>query len=307
MTTILLGPQRFTVTLAPVVRSLGVEGPIAMINAGWEEREVDDGELASHLGDQGVNLRLYQRAVEALAADRALRAAVLEHRVRHDELRAFYGIRLQSAHDALLAVRHRTWRHGMGETADRSAVLALRDVDDWFDYEAARLTEETGASHDILASAELGRHRAEIAETLSSAAAVVVAGGHVGILMEVLQLFDVELPAALPVIAWSAGAMAICDKVLLFHDFAPHGITAAELHDPGLGRLRGVVALPHAKRRLRLGDRDRMRVLADRFPHHVLTPLDDGTVVRFPPGATGPPEGARVIGPDGVLRTVGEP
>ena len=95
-------------------------------------------------------------------------------------------------------------------------------------------------------------------------------------------------------------ATGLCDPVVLFHDFAPQGVAAAEVYDRGLGRLPGIIALPHAKRRLRLDDRERMRVLVDRFPRHVLTPLDDGTVVRFPNGSTGLPEGARAIGRDGA-------
>ena len=39
MRTILLGPQRFQVTAPAALRSLGVDGPVATINSGWEERE----------------------------------------------------------------------------------------------------------------------------------------------------------------------------------------------------------------------------------------------------------------------------
>src|SRR5580765_8065545 len=53
----LLGPQRRP-TLDRVVQSLGIDGPIAAVNAGWQDREADDGELLSLLGGRGVNLRL---------------------------------------------------------------------------------------------------------------------------------------------------------------------------------------------------------------------------------------------------------
>ncbi len=304
MTTILLGPQRFTTTVAPTVRSLEAEGPVVMINAGWEEREPDDAELASNFDGRGINLRLYQRAVEVLVEDRALRAAVREHRARHEELRAFYRIRLQSAHDALLAVRHRTSGHGVAAAADRAAVLALRDVDDWYTYEVARIAEETAASEAVLGSAVLAAHRAEVAQVLAAAGVVVMAGGHVGILMEVLRLLTVQLPDDVPVVAWSAGAMAICDPVVLFHDFAPQGITADEVHDRGLGRVPGLIVFPHAKRRMRLDDQTRMRALTDRFPHHLLVPLDDGTIVRLVPGTRALPAGTRRFGDDGVVTTV---
>jgi len=307
MTTILLGPQRFTTTVGTTVRSLELGGTIAMVNAGWEEREADDDELNGHLDGRGVNLRLYRRGVELFTADEALRGVFLEHRARHAELRAFYGIRLQSAWDTVFAVRHRTSRHGVRPGAERAALQALRDVDDWYAYEVAGLVRETDAAEAMRQSAELARHRAEVAQVLADADGVVIAGGHVGILMETLHLFAVTIPAATPVVAWSAGAMAICDPIVLFHDFAPQGVTAPELHDRGLRRLRGIVALPHARRRLLLDARERMSVLADRFPAHALLPLDDGTVVRFdgqtadPTGRATPPEGARVLGRDGTI------
>jgi len=307
VTTILLGPQRFTMTVRPTLRSLDVDGPVAMVNSGWEEREADDGELNDAVDGRGVNLRLYQRAIEVLTADRSLRAAVRDHREAHAELRAFYGIRLQSAWEAVFSVHHRTSKHRVVEGALRSAMQALRDVDDWYAYEVARLVADTSASPAVRDCEPLAQHRAEVASALSDAAVVVVAGGHVGILMETLRLLDVSLPLETPVIAWSAGAMAVCDPVVLFHDFAPHGVIAPEVHDRGLARLRGVIPLPHARRRLVVEDRERMAVFAQRFPAHALVPLDDGTIVRFPFETEGPdgrtplPEGARHVSHDGTI------
>ena len=40
MTTILLGPQRFLTTAGTVVRSLGVDGPVATVTAGWWDRQL---------------------------------------------------------------------------------------------------------------------------------------------------------------------------------------------------------------------------------------------------------------------------
>jgi hypothetical protein len=65
----------------------------------------------------------------------------------------------------------------------------------------------------------------------------------------------------LPVFAWSAGAMAVTDRVVLFHDSPPAGPPATPRSSAhGLGLFPGVVALPHARRRLRLeGPRPRLR------------------------------------------------
>jgi len=49
---LLLGPQRFEPTLASAVRSLGIDGAIATVTAGWQERESEDDELREHVGGQ---------------------------------------------------------------------------------------------------------------------------------------------------------------------------------------------------------------------------------------------------------------
>ena len=49
MRVILLGPQRRP-TVDAVARSLSLDGPVATITAGWQEREPDDAELSALLG-----------------------------------------------------------------------------------------------------------------------------------------------------------------------------------------------------------------------------------------------------------------
>jgi hypothetical protein len=146
----------------------------------------------------------------------------------------------------------------------------------------------------------IGWHRGEIASLLDGAAALVMPGGNVGTLLRALRLFAVRVPDELPVVAWSAGAMALTERVVLFHDHGPEGAREAEVFDRGLGRVRGVVALPHARRRLRLDDRDRCAVLALRFTDEHLLQLDDGTAIEI--GADGGlPTGARILGTDGAV------
>src|SRR6478609_4250338 len=292
-TTILLGPQRFTTTVGPTVRSLGVTGRIAMVNSGWEERESDDAELAGHLDGRGVNLRLHHRMMDVLAKDEHFAAAALAFRDRMDERRAFYGIRLQAAIDAV------------GPIAEASAMEAVREVDRWYAAELEELYGAVRATAPADESGTIGWHKGEIGAILDDCEAVVIAGGNVRTLLRTMRVFDVVLRPDQSVVAWSAGAMALTDEVVLFHDFTPHGVTAAELHDRGLGRLPGIVALPHAKRRLLLDDHERMSVLARRFAEHRLLLLDDGAVVRFPDGATDLPTGARVIDRTGHVSVVG--
>jgi hypothetical protein len=304
-TTILLGPQRFTTTVGSTVRSLDISGRIAMVNSGWEERESDDAELAGHLDGRGVNLRLHHRMLDVLVKDEQIAAAALVFRDRMDELRAFYGIRLQAAIDAVQAVSHRTSLHAVGPVAEDAAIEAVREVDRWYAGQLDELYRAARATAAPDESGTVGWHRGEIGAVLDECDAVVIAGGNVRTLLWTLRFFDVTLRPEQTVVAWSAGAMALTDEVVLFHDFTPLGVTAAEVHDRGLGRLPGVIALPHAKRRLRLDDHARMSVLARRFAEHPLLLLDDGAVVRFPDGVTALPAGARVLDRTGHVTVVG--
>ena len=139
---------------------------------------------------------------------------------------------------------------------------------------------------------------------LAQAQAVVIAGGHVGELLRVLHLFRVEPHLPQVVIAWSAGAMALSERVILFHDYVPHGVAQTEVFGEGLGVVRGLLPLPHMRRRLRVDDRVRMSVLARRFAPDRCVVLDDG--VRLPLTAEGqPPSDARVLDDDGQVIEAG--
>jgi hypothetical protein len=149
----------------------------------------------------------------------------------------------------------------------------------------------------------VAEHREAVRQLLSGAAGLVVAGGHVGVLVRVLHLFHVapHLPGTL--VAWSAGAMALTERVVLFHDKAAQGPSHAEVYDDGLGLLRGVVLLPHARRRLRVDDQLRMSVLARRLAPARCVVLDDGVRLDLGPDDGLPPE-ARVVTEDGRVATL---
>lgn len=263
---VLLGPQRFDPTLGEAVRELGIEGPIATITAGWQERELEDGELHEHLGKRTINLKLYARTDDVWKRDHELRAA---HRARQDRLRHkqdFYRIRLEHELDAAFVIQKRKAPAEILDEEQHASVRALRELDDAH-LEQVRAERERFDAHWRPYEREaIARHREELREIIRNAGAVAIAGGHVATLLNRLELFGMAaLLAGKPLFAWSAGAMAISERVVLFHDDPPQGPGAAEVLDRGMGLVQGVVPLPHPDQRLRLGDRERVGLLARRF------------------------------------------
>jgi hypothetical protein len=284
---VLLGPQRRP-TLDSVVRSLGLPGPFATVTAGWREREPDVGELVSLLGGRAVNLGLYRRGLDVAERDPEWAAAEREARRVLTELQEVYLLRLDYALRAVYAVQRRADADAVAE-----AVAAVRELDE------AHLRRVNGVRGEFYARfpphdrAVIAGHREEVAAVLREASALVVAGGHVGVLADVLHLFNVAASVGSLVIAWSAGAMALTDRIVLFHDRAPQGPGHPEVYGSGLSLLRDVVLLPHARARLLLDDGLRMSVLARRFGPARCVPLEAGTRIDVVDGAW--PSGVRVI------------
>jgi hypothetical protein len=305
MTVTLLGPQRRP-SLRPVMAALDVDGPVAVVNAGWRHREDDDAELLGLLDGRGVNLALYRRWLDVAAHDPSLAGWEAEWIEAREELSAAYDVRLRHAMAAVTVLQRRgvTAPSALVEQAVDDAVEDLRRLDRWHLAAVLGVRERfatRAVEHD---HPRLAEHRSRVAELLDPTTVLVVAGGHVGVLLDCLRLFDVR-PGDRVVVAWSAGAMALAERVVLFHDFAPQGDTPPEVHDVGLGVFTGVVPLPHARRRLRLDDEARSSVLARRLGPARCLVLDDG--VRVDVGRDGSlPRDARVLDVDGRISTVAE-
>ena len=300
----LLGPQRRP-TLDRVLASLGVDGPIAAITAGWQERESEDGELAALLGGRGVNLRLHGRWMDVLNRDPEYARAEREHTVVLEELQQLYLGRLDHALQATYEIAQRVDGHPrIRATALEDAMAVVRVIDETHLKRAQQLHEEFYAAWPPHDREAVAAHREDVRHVLSESVCLVVAGGHVGELVNVLHLFNITPSVPATVVAWSAGAMALTDRIVLFHDLAAHGPAQAEVYERGLGLVPGLVLLPHARRRLRTDNALRMSVLAQRFAPAQCVVLDDGVSVRLC-GDGGLPAGARVVDEDGRIVEVG--
>jgi hypothetical protein len=147
------------------------------------------------------------------------------------------------------------------------------------------------------------RHRSELAQEIQDAEAVLVAGGHVATLLNRLWIFGLdEQLRHRPVVAWSAGAMAVTERVVLFHDNPPQGAGHAELLTRGLGLCRGVLALPNGSSRLRIDDPVRVAVLARRFAELRPVLLDPHRRVDWDPPRWVPGEETRMLRTDGAIQ-----
>jgi len=298
---LLLGPQRRP-TLGEAMRDLGIDGPIATVNAGWQEREPDDQELDELLGERSVNLRLYARWTDTLRDDHELAEADRDRRDRIDDLQALYLRRLHHTMEEIVDLRRHASRDlELREAEVADALDAVRRLDA---RHLDRVEEvETGFAEQLRLGERpvVAEHRTAVKRLVGGTDAVAIAGGHVAVLLHCLRMFGLtDALGERPVIAWSAGAMAISERVVLYHDLAVHSPGHAEVHARGLGLCRGLVPLPHARRRLRIDDHERMALLARRFAPARCVLLDDGARLRCSGGVPSV-ETHPTVGQDGHL------
>ncbi len=298
----LLGPQR-SPTLRNVVRSLDIDGQIATITAGWQEREPDDGELNDLLDSRGVNLSLYRRMREVQEHDPDFAAA--ERRLREvlGEVQELYCVRLNHALSAIESIRHAGREGTRRDEAVADAVESVRELDARHLERIDEIYREFYEGWPPHERPVLAVHRAEVEALLDATGALVITGGHVGVLISVLYLFNVAAAIRSPVIAWSAGAMALTERAVLFHDRAPQGTGDPEVYGRGVSVVRNIVALPHARARLLLDDVDRMAVFARRFAPAKCVLFEQGVRVDTDEEGTVPP-GTRILGADGRVQVV---
>ena len=309
---VLLGPQRFTPTLGEAVTRAGIAGRLASVTAGWQEREAEDLELHEHLGERTENLMLYARSEDVLERDAEFRAAYRERQEQLRELQQLYRGRLAHTQAALRELELLDGDPALLGPERVAALEAMRTLDAHHLARIRAIHDDFDAAMNPASRGAIERHARQIDRQLARVEAVAIAGGHVAILLNRLRLFDLGrrlLKGGRSVIAWSAGAMAISERVVLFHHFPPQGYGNTEVVEAGLGLARGVVPLPHAKRRLALDDPDRISRLSRRFAPAVCVAMADGCWMQcdaVPPEGEAPAwrygPGTRELLPDGRLR-----
>lgn len=300
MSVTLLGPQRPVANLPAVLAGLGSRRPVALVSAGWRYDEDRDEPLRAELGRTVHNLRLYDAYTEL---EREAPDLARAHARKQSELlrtKASYRLALGPA----LAACRALWAERQDPRCPffRAAVRHLQEVDRLFLDEAARLhaafDAEARPAHHPMVRATVARVR----DILAGSCAVLIAGGHVGILRNRLAFYGVvPLLAELPIFAWSAGAMVLGERVLLYHDRTPGDARAPEFLDLGFGLVPGAVLLPHARARLDLDTPANVGLLAARLAPLRGVALHQGAVLDGALRDHGPRGAAGVLTEDGAL------
>jgi peptidase E len=301
-TVTLLGPQFRTPILRDVLRELQLSGPFVSISAGWQEREGELDELRAHLDADVHDLHIYERSEAVFAADAPLRDA---HRQRQNmlrEMQELYQLQLEHAKTAIRELFERDGGNSVVRCARREALGALRRLDRAHWQAIRRVHREFAQKLNPTERPAVRVAAARIAAYVAEAKAILITGGHVAVLLNRLRLLGGErLFANKPLIAWSAGAMALSEAVVLFHDQPPQGRANAAVLDVGLGCVRGILPLPHAQSRLKLHDATRVETLSRRFAPHACLTLDDGAWLHFVDGSLTHCGGSFRLARDGSL------
>ena len=276
--------------------------PIALASAGWQEREAETDSLSEHLGTPVRHLDLWPKTEDAFAEDPGLKELMFDRFDRIRSLSRVYRMRLDAELDVLRALVPELDGPDGEEVIAPALGLAFEALKA---LDAHHLDAVSALGDDVFekaCSSDAVRRRAdEIAHSLADVGTLLVAGGHVGILYNRMRMFGVldALPKGAHVAGWSAGAMVLTERIVLFHDAPPQGPGNPEIFGPGFGLAPGVVALPHARSRLRLDDRARVTLLARRFAPAVPLALDDGEFVTSAAGGWRFDGAARVLESDG--------
>jgi hypothetical protein len=261
-----------------VTNRLEIEGPIAAVTAGWQEREDEDEELRDHLGGRTLNLKLHQRAEVVFREDPDLFSLYRIHQNRLKEIRELYQLRLSYAMDAARELQSHARNSSYLESETEAAIEDIRHLDRHHLQPVPEVQAEFMKDSRLPERPSVAQQRVEIGRLLSSCGALAIAGGHVAVLLNRLRLFSlIDMLETQTVLAWSAGAMVLSPQIVVFHDSPPQGAGNAEALDSGLNLFSGLLPLPHARRRLLLSDPLRVALMSRRFESLRCVPLDEGS------------------------------
>jgi hypothetical protein len=232
-----------------------------------------------------VNLTLHARGNDVFKTASEFAAAYTARQQRLRYMQGFYRTRLDGIEVAARTISLRYVDPDLLEQEEKVSVDQFRHMDN----DHIERCQAVKTAFDTAWPAEqvevLAKHRREVRELTETCDALVITGGHVASLLNRLQLFGVlDNIGDKPIIAWSAGAMVLTDRIVLFHDYPPYGSDIAQLLDTGFGLVPGYVVLPDPRRRIDLDARAGIQRFARRMAPATCVAMDHGARMIFEAG-----------------------
>ena len=301
----MLGPQTPRPNLAAAMASFAFEGPIVTITAGWRDSEGEIEDLRADIGRPAEDLMLYHRAEQVFADEPDLHRLQRERQDKLVELQRLYRMRLTAEMTAARKLMRADGEADLLRLEQRAAISQVRNLDRHHLRRIAAIHQQFDLRRRAMDAPSATRMRETVQRMVANAGLVMIAGGHVAVLLNRIRLFRLgELLARKPVIAWSAGAMVLCERIVLFHDDAPQGKRDAEVLDQGLGIVRNYIPLPHARSRLDWSNRTRMALFSRRFAPATCCTLDNGSMIWLEVDSIIRASGSHVITRSGRRKTL---
>ena len=284
----ILGPQSPTANLPEAIQRFAPEGPLALISAGWRHGENEHAALNRDLKRPIELLPLYSWFDElgSIEPELSQRSKTRQHQIKayknayRLQLHAALGLwtRMQELAEHNPEVHDADVQDALGfvKQIDERAIERLNTIRaDFSDLETPWLHPSVQPMYE------------QIKSTLDKSSALLIAGGHVALLRNRMYFFGLHqliqefLAAGKPVFAWSAGAMAITNRIILYYDDPPFGKGIPEVLDTGIGNVPHLILLPHAKTRLRVDNQHRIQQFAQRFAPDICLTLENGALLSW--------------------------
>ena len=279
---IMLGPQMPIANLKESIDLLSITGPVVSITAGWRDSEAETDELQSAIEHPIEDLNLYNQAEKIFFQEPALHALQRHRQDKLLELQRLYRIRLNTSMSASRKLMLEKGDSDLLKLEQRAAISQVRALDRHHVKRIAAIHEgfdSRRAELQIPRAAELVQ---SLQQKITDSGLILIAGGHVAVLINRIRMFRLAgVLANKPIIAWSAGAMVLGERIVLFHDNAAQGKRDPEVMDAGLGIVKNIIPLPHANTRLDWSIRNRMALFSRRFAPAKCCTLDNGSMIRL--------------------------
>ena len=338
----ILGPQRPSENLSEIVQShlssgqLSLQGgPISVITSGWRHDEGEIQPLREAIPLPLLSLPLYHWFDELGRVEKEL---AKQHKSRQrliKQYKKFYRRRLQNGLHLWRSLEDLSQKEILEKEILEKEISISRDLHQNVPYgfELEEICSDVRrCDEDVLNRLRQIRdlypdlqnpwthpsaqpYHQRIKEILDSSQALFIAGGHVAILRNRMNFFGLHhvirdfLMSGKPIYSWSAGAMVLSEKIVLYYDNPPQGEGHPEILDEGLNIFRNMIMFPHAHERLDLNDTNRIKKLAKRFAPQLCIGLESNAYLHFD-GSTihdlGPERSSFVMTADGLLKSLND-